>query len=118
MSRFPTAAARRHTGPVKLLDAFINGIYLNHLTSDNRLTYTFGPFSLAGSLTNVIVCSALVVGAVVIGFQQPGIGLFIPAAIGVVLLPVFIRVHVRARRGDFIIDGDETDESEETDSHD
>jgi hypothetical protein len=103
---------------VKLLDAFINGIYLNHLTSDNRLTYTFGPFSLAGSLTNVIVCSALVVGAVVIGFQQPGIGLFIPAAIGVVLLPVFIRVHVRARRGDFIIDGDETDESEETDSHD
>src|SRR5690606_21044285 len=31
--------------PVKLLDAFINGIYLNHLTSENRLTYTFGPFS-------------------------------------------------------------------------
>ena len=111
MSRFPTAAAPRHTGPVKLLDAFINGIYLNHLTSENRLTYTFGPFSLAGSLMNVIVCSALVVGAVAIGLQQPGVGLFIPAAIGVLLLVVFIRVHVRARRGDFIIDGGETDES-------
>jgi len=103
---------------VKLLDAFIDGIYLNHLTSENRLTYTFGPFSLVGSLMNVIVCCALVVGASVIGFQQSGIGFFIPAAIGVVLLTVFIRVHVRARRGDFIIDGDETDESEEADFHD
>lgn len=118
MSRFPTVAASRQTGHVKLLDAFVDGIYLNHLTSENRLTYTFGPFSLAGSLMNVIVCCALVVGASVIGFQQSGIGFFIPAAIGVVLLAVFIRVHVRARRGDFIIDGDETDESEETDSHD
>lgn len=103
---------------MKLLDAFINGIYLNHLTSENRLTYAFGPFSIVGSLVNVIVCSALVVGAVVIGFQQPGIGFVIPAVIGVVVLAVFIRVHVRARRGDFIIGGDETDESEESDSHD
>lgn len=102
----------RHTGPVRLLDTFIDGMYLNQINSESRLTYAFGPFSLVGSLVNAIVCGAIVGGAVMIGVQQSDAGFFIAAAVGLAPLSVFIRVYVRARRGDFIVDDGEPDESD------
>ncbi|AYF98610.1 hypothetical protein [Protaetiibacter intestinalis] len=56
---------------MKWLDLMIDRIHGSDMLPASRLTQAFGPFSVVGSLVNVLVCA------------------------------LFVRIHVRARRGDF-----------------
>lgn len=60
----------------------------------------FGPFGTVGSLTNVVLGAALLVFSIVAGItSQPAY--FVLGAAAVVVEIVFVRIMMRARRGDF-----------------
>ena len=79
------------------LDAFIDNMY-DALPSRN-----FGPFSVWGSLFNVVVSGILVTVFVWVSVTQPMDWLVVlGVAGGAGLFAMFLRIHVRARRGDFL----------------
>lgn len=92
-------SARRHTDAVRWLDAYIDGIYNSSVMATSRPARAFGPFSIVGSIVNIVICSILVVAASVSVVLQPGA--FAVALIGLPMLGVFVRIHARVRRGDF-----------------
>ncbi|MFT4284374.1 MAG: hypothetical protein QM598_06010 [Protaetiibacter sp.] len=84
---------------MRWLDAYIDGL---HKTLPAAApTRSFGPFSVVGSFVNIVVCSIVVVAGFAFAVQQPAA--LSVALVGLAMLAVFIRVHVRARRGDFDI---------------
>ncbi len=98
---------------MKWLDLYIDGIHdgIQRWAPMNALTVAVGPFSVVGSLINALFCGVLFVGGASMLVIGEGLGLpmlVVAAAMEV----VFVRVHVRARRGDFdpyIKSDDDTD---------
>jgi hypothetical protein len=89
-------SGNRHTDPViALLDRYIDRMHRSTSTAGGR----FGPFGAVGALVNVVMCGALgAFGAFgVVRGDAPWFFLLIAAF----LETVFVRVAVRARRGDF-----------------
>lgn len=79
------------------LDAFIDNMY------DAMPSRNFGPFSVWGSLFNVVVSGILVTVFVWVSVTQPFDWLVVLGAVGGAgLFAMFLRIHVRARRGDFL----------------
>jgi hypothetical protein len=82
---------------VRWLDALVDNMY-DALPSRN-----FGPFSLWGSLFNVVVSSILVIAFVWISVTQAFEWLLVLGGVGGVgLVAIFLRIHIRSRRGDFL----------------
>ena len=80
---------------IALLDRYIDGMHRATFATGGR----FGPFGSIGSVINVVMCGALgafgIVG--VVRGEAPLLFLLIAAF----LETVFVRVAIRARRGDF-----------------
>lgn len=80
-----------------MIDAFIDQL---HGRVSLIATTRFGPFSRAGSILNVVICGLLVifmVASVVNGSPAAITGV----VIGLVLGALFVRISIRALRGDF-----------------
>ena len=57
----------------------------------------FGPKSPIGSIINVVICSALTVGAVIMGVTQNSFGFFV-AGVGALMLMYFVWTAVKVNR--------------------
>lgn len=105
---------------MRWLDWYIDGIDRGTFSMSLGGLGGLGPFGRVGAIFNVVVAGGLTIVGLVLGFvgEYPGFGL---AVIGAALEVVFVRIAVRAFRGDFdefVLDpdegdGDATDEPEE-----
>ena len=83
---------------MKWLDAYIDG--MRRGTARMNVMPAVGPFSRGGSLVNVIMCSAITLFGMWFALTETTFAVFF-VLIGLALTAVFVRIHIRARRGDF-----------------
>ena len=101
-------------GAVRWLDWYIDGIQRSALTGALGRLHEVGPFGRIGSVINVAFVAVAGVAGLVTGFTGASPG-FAFAVFAVVFEIVFVRVAVRAFRGDFdpfVVDPDEVNDPE------
>jgi hypothetical protein len=97
---------------VRWLDLYIDHLHQSSMKWGVGSLLDLGPFSRVGSVGNVIICGAIGVGTLLTGITgQPEA--YAVAGVAALLDVVFVRVCVRAFRGDFdefVLDSDEGEE--------
>ena len=88
-----------HTRLVRWLDAYIDGMR-NRIERMSPRPVLPGPFSRGGSIINAIVCTLIGVFGIASAFdgRPAAVGMIVPV---VFLEIVFVRICIRAQRGDF-----------------
>jgi phosphatidylglycerophosphate synthase len=72
--------------------------------TDPEWQFRVGPYSRVGSIVNAVFCSAMVLGGgtfALLSGEVPIPFLVVWLAIGVFLMVTFIRIAIRAHRGDY-----------------
>ena len=82
-----------------MIDNYIDRLAASGMSTVRGRLAKFGPFGRVGSIFNVVFCGLLVVFGLVLGFMGEPTGFFL--SVGIVMEIVFVRVAIRARRGDF-----------------
>lgn len=87
---------------MRWLDLYIDQLHRSssEWTAPMRRLEDFGPFGRVGSVANALLCAGLGVVFVVMGFSGQPFGAA-PVILPIALEVVFVRICIRAFRGDF-----------------